>query len=236
MSGLAEQSLGGDDEKSALNRIALVLGLMAVLALLWWGFSQIKFDTPAPKRQTVKITLPDAPPPPPPPKVEDKKPEPKPEDKPQPQMEAKPVEAPPQPAESLKMEGAAGNGPSAFSAGSVNQDYSGGKVMSGGSTGGGNGLDRAKYQFYVNSAKQALKDALERQLQTDEKRITVTFSLWIGADGRVSRFELAPTGNERADSDVRTAFDKATQELTLPAPADTPQPLRLRMTLLPPTS
>lgn len=236
MSGLAEQALDDTEDRGTLNRIALGLGGLALLALAWWGFSQIKFDTPAPKRQTVKISLPDAPPPPPPPKVEEKKPEPKPEDKPQPQMEPKPVEAPPQPAESLKMEGAAGNGPSAFSAGSVNQDYSGGKVISGGSTGGGNGLDRAKYQFYVNSAKQALKDALERQLQTDEKRITVTFSLWIGADGRISRFELAPTGNPQADTDVHAAFDKAAQDLKLPAPADTPQPLRLRMTLLPPTS
>ena len=221
--------------RTVLSRIALVLGLVAVMALIWWGFSQIKFETKSPKRQMVKITLPDAPPPPPP-KVEEKKPEPKQEDKPQPQMESKPMDTPEKPAESLKMEGAAGNGPSAFSAGSVNQDYNGGKVVSGGTTTGGNGLDRAKYQFYVNSAKQALKDALERQLQTDEKRITVTFSLWIAADGRVSRFELTPTGNDRADTDVRTAFDKATQDLKLPAPADTPQPLRLRMTLLPPAS
>lgn len=226
-----------DEGDSVLKKVMWAIAALAVLALLGWGISKIKLSggEAGPKRQTVKITLPDAPPPPPPPKQEDKRPEPKEDNKPAPQMEQKQVEAPAQqPAQSLKMEGAAGDGPSAFSSGSVGKEYSGGAVNSGPST--GTGSDRAKYQFYVTSMKQLLKDSLERNLHTEEKRITVTFSLWIAADGRVSKYELAPIGNDQTQAEVQAAFDQAAKDTKFPAPGDTPQPLRLRMTLLPPAS
>ena len=224
-----------DDEDSPIKKIAIGAFVLVVLALLVWGVSKMKLDTgSAPKRQTVKITLPDTPPPPPP-KQEEKKPEPKEENKPAPQMEQKQVEvAPPQPAQSLKMEGAAGDGPSAFSSGSVGKEYSGGTVSTGGGT--GTGSDRAKYQFYVTSTKQLLKDALERNLHTEAKRVTVTFSLWIKPDGRIGKYELEPMDSEQTHADVMAAFDHASQDTKFPAPGDTPQPLRLRMTLLPPAS
>jgi protein TonB len=206
--------------------------VVAALALLAWGLSRISLDAPhKPRQQTVKITLPDTPPPPPP-KQDDKRPEPKEDNKPAPQMEQKQVEAPPQAAAALKMEGAAGDGPSAFSAGSVGKEYSGGNVVSGG-TPGGTGSDRAKYQFYVNSAKQLLKDEIERHLQSDQKQVVVTFSLWVKPDGSVDRYELSPTGNARADDELQTAFSQMAKGARLPPPRDTPQPLRMRMTLLP---
>lgn len=213
-----------------------VLGVLFVGAV-GWGLSHIKLDSGSggPKRQTVKISLPDTPPPPPPPKQEEKKPEPKEDNKPAPQMEQKQMEAPPQQAaQSLKMEGAAGDGPSMFSSGTVAKDYAGGAANTGAGT--GTGSDRAKYQFYVTSMKQLLKDALERNLRTEEKRVTVTFSLWIGADGRISRFELMPIGNDQTQAEVQAAFEQASRDTRFPAPGDTPQPLRLRMTLLPPAS
>jgi protein TonB len=223
----------GDD--SLLKRIVIGVVVIAVLGLAGWGISRIKLSSGgAPKRQTVKIMLPDTPPPPPP-KQEEKKPEPKEENKPTQQMEQKQVEAPPQPSQALKMEGAAGDGPSAFSSGSVSKDYEKGIANTG--PGGGTNSDRAKYQFYVTSMKQQLKDAIERNLQTEEKRITVTFSLWIDSDGRIKKYELAPLGNDRAKADVEAAFDKASRDAKLPPPAaDMAQPLRLRMTLLPPAS
>ena len=223
------------DNDPLIKRIAIGLTVVAVLALLFWGVSQIKLSSRgAPKRQTVKIMLPDTPPPPPP-KQEEKKPEPKEENKPTPQMEQKQIEAPPQPSQTLKMEGAAGDGASAFSSGSVGKDYQGGQVSTG--PAGGTNSDRAKYQFYVTSMKQQLKDAIERNLQTEEKRVAVTFSLWIDSDGRIKKYELAPLGNERAQADVEAAFERASRDTKLPPPAaDMVQPLRLRMTLLPPAS
>ncbi len=230
-----KQAEGGPSDSGAFNakRIAMGLAAVAAIGLLLWGLSRIQFDAPsAPKRQVVKITLPDTPPPPPP-KPEEKKPEPKEEDKPMQQMEQKPIEAPPQQEQSLKMEGAAGDGPSAFSSGSVSKDYQDGAVTTGN---GGTNSDRAKYQFYVSSIKQLLKDALERNLQTDEKRVTVTFALWIGADGHIQKFELSPVGDEHTQADVQAAFERATRDTSFPPPGDTPQPMRMRMTLLPPAS
>lgn len=218
------------------KRVAIGVAVIAAFALLFWGIGQIKLSGgAAPKRQTVKIMLPDTPPPPPPPKQEEKKPEPKEEAKPTPQVEQKPIEAPPQPAQALKMEGAAGDGPSAFASGNVSKDYEKGQAITG--PAGGTASDRAKYQFYVTSMKQMLKDALERNLQTDEKRVTVTFSLWIDADGHIKRYEFSPLANDKAQAEVQAAFDKAARDTKLPPPAaDMAQPLRLRMTLLPPAS
>ncbi|MGC4061279.1 MAG: hypothetical protein QM749_10715 [Aquabacterium sp.] len=235
MATLANKTHMSKDDDALFKRIVIGVAVVAVLALAAWGISRIKLSSGgAPKRQTVKIMLPDTPPPPPPPKQEEKKPEPKEENKPTPQMVQKQVEAPPQPSQALKMEGTAGDGPSAFSSGSVSKDFLGGPATTGPV---GTGSDRAKYQFYVTSMKQLLKDAIERNLQTEEKRVTVTFSLWVDSDGRIKKYELEPLANERAQADVMAAFDKASRDARLPPPAaDMAQPLRLRMTLLPPAS
>jgi protein TonB len=223
----------GEEDDSIGSRIGIGLVIVAVLALIVWGISEVKLGkSGAPKRQTVKITLPDMPPPPPP-RQEEKKPEPKEDDKAAPQMEQKPLDAPPQVAQSLKMEGAAGDGPSAFQSGSVSKDYKDGLTTTGPAGGAGTNSDRAKYQFYVNSTKQLLKDDLERHLQTDQKQVVVTFSIWVKPDGSVDHYELVPTGSDRADEDIKAAFALMSKSTRLPPPRDTPQPLRLRLTLLP---
>lgn len=214
------------------NALLLAAGVL-LLALVFWGVSQIKFSGGAgkPKQQTVKITLPSTPPPPPP-KQEEKRPEPKQDNKPQQQQEQRQQPAPAEPAP-LKMEGAAGNGPSAFQSGGVTNDYTKGAV----NTGPGGGLpsadERRKSQFYVNNIKRVLKEELERHLETDERQLEVTFSLWISPDGRLSRFELVPTGNERADNDARRALEETAKNLRLEKPGDVIQPLRMKLTLLP---
>lgn len=233
MATVVQKKDWGSNDSPMAKRVLIGVVVLSVLALLGWAVSQIKLGggTSGTKRQTVKITLPDSPPPPPP-KQEEKKPEPKEENKPAQQMEQKPIEAPPQPAQSLKMEGAAGDGPSVFSAGNVNKDYTNGQVNTG-QGGTGTSSDRAKYQFYVNSTKQLLKDEIERHLQTDQKQVVLSFALWVKPDGGVDRYELSPTGNERADEDIKAAFVQMAKAARLPPPRDTPQPLRLRLTLLP---
>ena len=98
--------------------VAIVLGL-SLIGLIGWGIKSLmggKSDKP--RKAPVVTLLPDKPPPPPPPPKEEKKPEPK-EEKKDVKIE-QPKEAP-QPAqnEPLKMEGAAGDGESAFGAGTV---------------------------------------------------------------------------------------------------------------------
>jgi protein TonB len=234
MAAAMNNSPSGDEGSTLVKRIAIGLIVLAVLGLGYWGVSQIKLGGGgAPKRQTVKITLPDMPPPPPPPKQEEKKPEPKEDNKPAPQMEQKQAEPVPQAPAQVNMAGAAGDGPSAFGSGGVNRDLPNGPLSTGGQAGGGTGSDRAKYQFYINSTKQLLKDEIERHLQSEEKQLVVSFSLWVKPDGGVDRYELVPTGNEHADQEIKTAFAQMAKSARLPAPKDTPQPLRLRMTLLP---
>ena len=152
-----------DDSKPGLTRFivpgGIALGLIGAALLV---HSLMGSGPSAPKRQTVKIAvLPDTPPPPPPPKPE-KPPEPKPQDNtPQPQDQPKLAEAPPEP-QQLKMEGAAGDGPSAFSAGSVSSDYKGGAIGAGNGASAPSAGDRAKFNFYAKSAQQVLRAELDR--------------------------------------------------------------------------
>ena len=76
-----------------------------------------------------------------------------------------PVEAPPQQAEQLKMEGAAGDGPSPFAAGSVANEYKGGDV--GTTVGGSIGVVNAvvdwdftikRTQEIIDAARSVKKD------------------------------------------------------------------------------
>jgi protein TonB len=219
----------------ASKRKALVwgaLGLLA-LALIVWGVSHVKLSSGSGKKlksQTTKITLPDAPPPPPP-KVEEKRPEPKQDNKPQVQQQ-KVEQAPVAPAP-LKMEGAAGNSPSSFQSGGVTSDYKSGSPNTNGPGGGSpSAEDRRRSQFYVNNMRRALKEELERHLDTDERQMEVNFSIWIGADGRLSRYELVPTGNARIDADANKAFEATVKTLQLEKPGGTlVQPLRLKLLL-----
>lgn len=205
---------------------------LLVLALVAGGFlvrSMMGKGGDGPKRQNVKIAvLPDTPPPPPPPPKEEKKPEPKPdENKPQPQ-EQKPVEAPPEP-QQLKMEGAAGDGPSAFSAGSVNSEYKGGAIGSG--AGGGTLADKLAFNSFGNSARREVNDFLNKDQnlrRSGDYKLPV--SLWVRADGSIERFELdATSGNPDIDNRLRQALGQF-RGFRTPPPAGLQQPIRLQVT------
>lgn len=200
----------------------------------WWGLTHMKAE--APRRQVARISLlPDTPPPPPPPK-EEKRPEP-PKDEPRQvirEEQVKQVEAP-KPAEAIKMEGAAGDGPSAFAAGSVSRDYAGGTPGTGAGGPAANAADRAQERFYASNARQLLQGEIERHLRADADELTATFSIWLDRDGAIQRFELSPSGNEAADRALRAALDETRRQLKLPPPPALAlsQPMRFRLNVRP---
>ena len=214
----------------------IVVAACLLLGLgVWWAVKHIKPD--GPKRQVARISiLPDTPPPPPPPK-EEKKPEP-PKEEPKQVMreeQIKQAEAP-KPAESIKMEGAAGDGPSAFGAGSVAKEYAGGTPTTGGSSGpAGSASDRAQERFYANSARQLLQSEIERHLKADAEQLTATFAIWLDKDGAIQRFELSPSGNDGNDNALRSALDETRRQFKLPPPPAVAlsQPMRFRLSVRP---
>lgn len=232
MTGLAEQELNQSPARVWAGRLALVGGIAAALGLGAWLLSGMSAKVSAPKKQTVAIkVLPDTPPPPPP-KPEDKPPPPKEEPKQVMQMEAPKVQAPVdnQP-QQLKMEGPAGDGPSAFAGGAITKDYVGGPVGNG--TGSGTQSSRAQFQFFFNTAKQQLKEEIERHLRADAPELTAVFSIWLDGSGAIRRFAVDSSGNAEADAQIKAALDETARSLRLQPPPDVPQPLKFRLSLRP---
>jgi len=218
--------------KSWLPMALLAATLLALIGGGAWWLRHMKGGIDAPRRQTAKISLlPDTPPPPPPPK-EEKKPEP-PKDEPKQvvhEEQVKQAEAP-KAAEPIKMEGAAGEGGSAFAAGSVGKEYSGGTPGTGAT--GGTGSDRAQERFFANTAKQMLRDEIERRLKGDADQLVASFSIWVAKDGAIERYELQPTGNAGNDAALRAALDATRAEFKLPPPPAISQPMRFRLNVRP---
>lgn len=198
---------------------------LLLIGLAYWAVTSLGGPS-APKRQTVKIAvLPDTPPPPPPPPKEEKKPEPEKQDlKPQPQQEQpKPVEAPPEP-QQLKMEGPAGDGPSAFAAGSVATEYKGGEIGTG--TGG---INRLQFAAFTNQLTRDIQAQLLRHRDLRGLDYRVSVNVWLAPSGDLSRVELASsTGNEATDAVLRRVLNEVNARGQVPP--DLPQPLTLRIT------
>jgi protein TonB len=218
MSGLAEQEI----KRSPVGRwlriaggVLLVLLIGAALVYLLKGLGSGSGS--AGKKQVTKITvLPDTPPPPPPPPPKE---EPK-ETKEIREDQPKPMEAP-QEAQQLKMEGEAGEGSSPFAAGNVSRDYIGGEV--------GNG-NRGAFAFFSNALQRHIQDELARNKKLKRNDYRVTVRVWIGADGVISRAELAgSSGNADTDDALRAALTEL-RPLRTTVPADLPQPIKLRIT------
>lgn len=232
MSALAEDSIDrGVWKRRALQWGGALVAIVLVAALAWW-LKGLGGNSTAPKRQVARISiLPDTPPPP----KEEKPPPPRDEPKQVVREEQlKAAEAPKPANEPLKMEGAAGDGPSAFAAGSVRNEYSGGPPSTGApAAAGGTGSDRARERFFANSARQLLRDEIERHLRGDSNQATAEFTLWIERDGAIQRFVLQPTGNSRLDGELQAALDETRRTLRLPAPPTALQPMKFRLTLRP---
>lgn len=207
-----------------IKRIAIALIILLVLFAIGYGIKKLMSGGPTHKKQVTTIKLlPDTPPPPPPPPPKEP---PKEQVKEQPKEikveQPKPAETPP--AEQLKMEGAAGNGPSPFAAGAVNNEYKGGEIKTIGSDGG------AKFNWYAGVVKSQIETALEKDKQLTTAQYKVIVSVWLKQTGEIDRLELS---GAEASEDIQHAIKTALQNM--PAmreapPQDMPQPIKLRIT------
>lgn len=195
-----------------------LLGLIVLGLIAWAVMSLMGGKSGKPRKPPVVTLLPDKPPPPPPPPKEEKKPEPK-EEKKDVKVE-QPKEAP-QPAqnEPLKMEGAAGDGDSAFGSGTVGRDYTGGAI-------GGT----AQQGMYAGRLQRHLQEQLSRSRKLKESDYRVTLRVWLRRDGSVEKAELAQsTGNAALDEVLKDALLQVSAMREAP-PENMPQPIRIRVT------
>lgn len=234
---LAEDSLVHSRPKQWAARVLIAVGLIALVTLLTMGVRHLINKPDAPKRQTAKITiLPDTPPPPPPPpKDEPKREQPKDDVKQVMQDQPKQADTPP-PEAPIKMEGAAGDGPSAFAAGSVSREYKDGVPVVGSpsaASAAGAAADRATARLYANTVRQLLRDEIEKNLRPDAGELVASFAVWVEGDGRIRRHEVVPSGDTRTDADMASALDGAARALRLPPPAGVQQPMRFKLNVRP---
>ena len=223
--------LGYDEEVSEspasiwLKRLAMLLGALIVLGGIGYGLKNLMSGgAPIKKHVTTIKLIPDTPPPPPPPPPKEP---PKEQIKPDAPKEIKvdqpkPAEAPP--AEQLKMEGAAGDAPSAFATGPVSNDYKGGDVQTIGSDGG------AKFNWYAGVLKNQIQDAIEKDNKLKESQYKLIVSVWLKPNGDIERLEWS--GNE-SDAEITQGVKAALDNMppTREAmPEGMPQPIKLRIT------
>jgi protein TonB len=211
-----------------LKRIVLGLVVLGGLYGLWFAVKGL-FEPHAPQKPAVtKIKiLPDTPPPPPPPPPkEPPKEQPKEQPKEMKVEPPKPQEAPQPPAEALKMEGPAGDGPSPFSAGPVTNDYKGGEV----STKIGGKKSMAAFAWFTGQIKTQIEDALaaEKGLANAQYRLVV--HVWVAPNGHIDKTELqGSSGNAEIDALIRKTLNGLNKLGDAP-PDDMPQPVKLRIT------
>lgn len=214
----------GDVAQSPKRFIVPAILLLALVAGGWWVAKSLKGGNSEPKRQTVKIAvLPDTPPPPPPPPEKKIEPEVK-EQKPQPQQEdqPKPLDKAPEP-EQLKMEGAAGDGPSAFGSGSVSKDYIAGDPGTG--IGGGGKL---QFALFNGQLQRHVQTSLARNPKAKIADYRVNVQVWVSPAGELRVELLSSTGDEKSDEVLRQALTQLPPMSNVPA--NLVQPIRLRIT------
>jgi periplasmic protein TonB len=195
------------------QRAVVGLAMFGVVGLVAWAGLSLSHRPTGPARQVARIALlPDTPPPPPPPPPPEKpKIEPKNEIKQQ--IDKPKMERPPEP-EQLKMEGQAGQGPSPFAAGKVNNDYIGGDI--------GNG---ARFAAYVGRIAQLIQDDLARRnLRVQSAKLY----LWLTSDGTIQRYQISGASGD-VERVIRTAMGQIGRVPEAP-PQDMPMPMGLEIT------
>jgi len=209
------------------TRIVIALLVLAVLAGAVYGIKKLFSGGATHKKQitTVKL-LPDTPPPPPPPPPkEPPKETPKEQPKEIKAPEPKPAEAPP--AENLKMEGAAGDGPSPFQAGAVNNEYKGGDVTTGPKIGGKKNM--AAFAWFTNKVDAQIKKALDAENGLNKIKYQVDVRVFLNAQGDIDHAELIDTsGDAEVDALIRKVLSRI-PPLKESAPEDMPRKVVVRM-------
>lgn len=192
-----------------LRRSVIAVAMLVFVGAVVWGGMNLGHSAGTPKRQIARImVLPDTPPPPPPP--EEKRP-PKAE-QPKQQVETPKQETPPEP-QQLKMEGQAGDAPSAFAAGEVKKDYIGGEI--------GNG---SRFAAYVGRVEQQIQLELTRH---KVRASNVKLFIWLQPDGAIARYSIQG-GDQDTERSVRLALADLNRVDEAPL-ADMPMPIGLRI-------
>jgi periplasmic protein TonB len=209
------------------TRIVVAVLVLAVLAGIGYGIKKLFSGGATHKKQitTVKL-LPDTPPPPPPPPPKEP-PKETPKDQPKEikAPEPKPVEAPP--AENLKMEGPAGDGPSAFQAGAVNNEYKGGDVTTGPKIGGKKNM--AAFAWFTNKVDAQIKKALDAESGLNKVKYQVDVRVFLTAQGDIDHAELIDSsGDAETDALIRKVLSRI-PPLKESAPEDMPRKVVVRM-------
>ena len=218
---MSEQS---DSTKKGRKNVVIGAVILVVVALLGAGvwFVMGGKSQQSPKAPKITLMAPPPPPPPPPPKFE-KKPDP-----PKEQKEIKveqPKPAPPQPSPDLKMEGPAGNGPSAFGAGKITSD----DVSKVGTGNGEKGGMFNPFNNYANLLKGDLQRYLRKNSTLRRRHYTVEVHVWVTGSGELKKFELiGSTGDGDTDAAIQQAMSSLSGFNQSP-PANMPQPIRLRI-------
>jgi outer membrane biosynthesis protein TonB len=201
----------------------LALVVLVVVALIAFGLNSLLGGHGSGSKKPPKISLlPATPPPPPPPPKEEKREPPK-EQK---EVKLEPVEKKDEPPAdpSLKMEGAAGDGPSLFAAGKVtNEDLS---RMGAGGTGGGL---LNPFNTYGAAIKSELQRYLGRRAELKRRQYRIELRVWVADDGRLKNFELLGTTNDVDTDEAIRSVLVALPAFSEPPPPKMPQPIRLRI-------
>lgn len=206
------------DSKILLQRIALGLGLLLVLAGIGLTLKSLMTGNTNPKKTatTVKI-MPDTPPPPPPPPPKEP---PKEQLKEMKVEQPKPQETPQPPADVLKMEGPTGDGPSPFQAGTVTNEYQGGTTIGG----------KDQFAWFTGLLKGQIESALARDRDLAKGDYRLVVKVWIARNGKIERFQLdGSSGNAHIDGLIKAALNDIAP-LSEPPPENMPQPVKLRIT------
>jgi periplasmic protein TonB len=200
-----------------MQRIILGFGLLLTLGIIGLALKSLMTGSTSPKKAatTIKIMA-DTPPPPPPPPKEPPKDQPKEVKVEQP----RPQETPQPPAEALKMEGAAGDSPSPFQAGTVTNEYKGGTTIGG----------KDQFAWFTGLLKGQIESALAKDKELAKGDYRLVIKVWIAASGKIERFELEESsGYAQTDGLIKTALNDIAP-LSEPPPENMPQPVRLRIT------
>jgi outer membrane biosynthesis protein TonB len=210
------------DRAGRLRSFAVAGAVAMGLAVTGVGVWQLVKGAGAPKRkqvQQISLVQPKELPKPPP------EPE-KPKEELKEKIETPPPEAKndsPPPEAPVRLEGAAGPGGTLdLGGGGKGSEFNIARPS-------GDGDGRRGHAFYTNHVQAQLQDELNRKDKLRGAEYSASVALWIGADGRVQKVELAgSTGNPETDALLRETIAGSTR-LKSP-PESMPQPVRLRVT------
>lgn len=206
------------------------VGRVSAAAILVAGIyftAKLLREDPGKPRIGQQVTLLDTPRPPPPPEKIEEKPELKAEEIIE--LPGEPTESlPPDGPDNLALDADAAAGRDAFNLGSKR---GGRDIATLGTRQGGQGDGTAAtWGWYGGLIRGYLESIAREDQRLQGQTFVVVVRLWIGKDGRLSRFALAEsTGDRQIDQALRELLANAPPMRT-PPPAEMPQPVRVRVT------